>query len=105
MSTSPGFSLKLEQFERPKSYLWQLRRALRELGPSPACLRYRGCVRQVYKAAVQLDIYVTVRRQKDGSYLVWKLPPPPAQAQPPQPPLVQPQIAQVRPMPTGNAKP
>lgn len=70
------FLVQFEQAPRPRSYLEQLRNALRVLGPSPACLRFTGCARLLYKAAAQIDTTITVRLQQDGSYRVWKLPPP-----------------------------
>lgn len=74
MSANTDFSLRLEKSPIPKSYLALLRDALRELGPSPACLRFNGCARLLYKAAEQTGVKITARSQRDGSYRVWRIP-------------------------------
>lgn len=56
----------------PRTNLSLLRKALSSLGSSPACLRFTGCRRQLYTAAIQADVWITCRRQRDGSYLVWR---------------------------------
>jgi hypothetical protein len=51
-----------------------IRKALRTLGAPPQCIKFTGCSRQLYTAASQLKIRLKVRRQQDGSYLVWRVP-------------------------------
>lgn len=72
---SAGFTLRRDVAEYPKNFTAELREQLRQLGPPPACLRFRGCVRLVYRAARQIGVRITARKQKRG-YLIWKRPAP-----------------------------
>jgi hypothetical protein len=78
---NPTISYQLEQARLPRTNLGLLRRALLDLPlsnyaqPASPCLRFRGCARLLYTAARQRKLRITVRKQSDGSCLVWKLPP------------------------------
>jgi hypothetical protein len=73
-SGSPGFSLRWCEEAFPRNFTAELREQFRQLGPPPACLRFRGCVRLVYRAAKQIGVRITVRKRPRGAYLIWKLP-------------------------------
>ncbi|MFO1514272.1 MAG: hypothetical protein U1F83_15400 [Verrucomicrobiota bacterium] len=67
------FHLEFEDsIQMPKNFSAALRQELVRLAPPPHCLRFTGCVRLVYRAAKQVGVKVVVRKQKRGSYLVWK---------------------------------
>lgn len=68
------FYLSPEEVELPRNFIAELRTQLGQLGPPPACLRFCGCGRLVYRAAQQVGASIQVRKQGDGSYLIWKRP-------------------------------
>jgi hypothetical protein len=70
----PSFYLSEETYAPPKNYIGELRKHLRSLGPPPACLHFAGCRRLVYRAACQIGVKITVRKQKNGTFLIWKVP-------------------------------
>ncbi len=58
----------------PQRKLATVRTMLWNMGAPPRCVDFKGCVRLLYTAARQMEIRITVRKQPDGSYRVWKLP-------------------------------
>ena len=69
---SPGFYLRPSEEAFPRNFIAELRAQIRLLALPPACLRFRGCVRLVYRAARQVGVKITVRKRRGGSYLIWK---------------------------------
>lgn len=68
------FFLSPEEAPLPRNFIAELRTQIGQLGPPPACLRFCGCARLVYRAAQQIGAEIMVRKQKDRSYLIWKRP-------------------------------
>lgn len=66
----------------PRNFIAELRAQIAQLGPPPACLRFCGCRRLVYRAAQQIGAEIMARRQPDGSFLIWKRPARPATPSP-----------------------
>jgi hypothetical protein len=72
MKRYPAFYLTRARADLPRNFSAELRAQLDQLGPPPACLRFSGCVRLVYRTAQQIGAQVMVQRQKDGTCLIWK---------------------------------
>ena len=74
MNHETTLKLQTQEAPLPNSLIAELRMRLHGLGPPPTCLRYTGCLRLAYRAAQQIGAKITVQKQQDGAFLIWKLP-------------------------------